>query len=76
MNKQLMEILNVIQDGLGGEINGYAHKSPANDICTEIITVRNCGANTDDNVSCTDCVVGYYTSQGYATQIIQIFKNI
>lgn len=76
MNKQLMEILNVIQDGLRGEINGYAHKSPANDICTDIITSSNCGVNTDDNVLCTDCVVGYYTPVGYATQIIQVFKNI
>ena len=76
MNNQLTEILNVIQDGLSGEINGFTHKSPANDICTNIITSGNCGANTDDNVLCTDCIIGYYTPVGYATQIIQVFKNI
>lgn len=67
MNQQLMEILNIIQDGLSGDINGYSHNSPANDICTNIITSSNCGANRDDNTSCTDCVVGYSTYEGYAT---------
>lgn len=76
MNNQLMEILNIIQDGLSGDINGYSHKSPANDICTNIVTSSNCGANTGDNISCTDCVIGYSTYEGYATQIIQVFKNI
>lgn len=76
MNNQLMEILNVIQDGLSGDINGYSHKSPANNICKNIITSGNCGANKDDNVLCTDCIIGYCTPVGYATQIIQVFKNI
>ena len=76
MNKQLMEILNVIQDGLSGDKNGYGHKSPANDICPEIITASNCGANTYYNVLCEDCVIGYSVNIGYATQIIQVFKNI
>ncbi len=76
MNKQLMEILNIIQDGLSENINDYLYESPANSICAKIITSGSCGANTNDNVLCTDCVVGYRTSEGYATQIIQVFKNI
>ena len=76
MNNQLMEILNVIQDGLSGDINGYAYESPANDIYTKIVTSSNCRADRDDNTSCTDCVIGYSTYEGYATQIIQVFKNI
>lgn len=75
MNNQLMEILNVIQDGLRGEDKEYNFISSADDICSKIILKLGCGADKDYEL-CDDCAVGYRNSNGYATQIIQVFKNI
>lgn len=76
MNSQLMEILNVIQDGLSENSNTNVHISAADEICVQIVSVGKCGADIDNNISCSDCIIGYRTSKGYAAQIIQVFKNI
>ena len=76
MNRQLMEILDVIQDGLKGDKNGYISDSPADSLCTKVVTANKCGANIDEDISCGNCVIGYSTNKSHATQIIQVFKNI
>ena len=74
MNNQLMEILNVIQDGLRGEDKEYNFMSSADSICFKVLLQSECGADKDYKL-CDDCAVGYKDSNGYATQIIQVFKN-
>ena len=73
MNKQLMKILNVIQDGLRGEDKEYNFKSSADSICSKVLLQSECGADKNCEL-CNDCPVGYINSNGYATQIIQVFK--
>lgn len=75
MNNELMEILNVIQDGLRGEDKEYNSTSSADNICSKVLLQSECGADKDYEL-CDDCPVGYKNSNGYATQIIQVFKNI
>lgn len=75
MNKQLMEILNVIHDGLRGEDKEDIFISSADDICSKVILKLECGTDKDYGL-CYECPVGYRNSNGYATQIIQVFKNI
>lgn len=75
MNKQLMEILNVIHDGLRGEDREYNSMSSADNICSKVLLQSECGADKD-YVLCDECPVGYRNSEGYTTQIIQVFKNI
>lgn len=73
MNKQLMEILNIIQDGLRGEDREYNSTSSADNICSKVLLQSECGADKDYEL-CDDCPIGYINSNGYATQIIQVFK--
>lgn len=73
MNKQLMEILNVIQDGLREPNKKHNIKSPADNICTNLDIW---GCQNNGTWECTDCPIGYSNSDGYGTQIIQVFKNI
>lgn len=75
MNKQLMEILNVIQDGLRGPNKKHNYNSPADSICINLGGTSKWGCGNNSNWECTDCPIGY-NSKGYATQIIQVFKNI
>ena len=76
MNNQLMEILNVIQDGLRGPNREHNRKSPADSICTNLGGTVLWGCHKNGNWECADCPIGYSNSKGYATQIIQVFKNI
>lgn len=76
MNNQLMEILNVIQDGLRGPNREHNHNSPADNICVNLGGTSKWGCGNDDNWVCTNCPIGYSNSHGYATQLIQVFKNI
>ena len=75
MNNQLMEILNVIQDGLRSEDKEDIFISSADSICSRVLLQSECGADKDYEL-CGDCPVGYRNSNGYATQIIQVFKQI
>lgn len=76
MNNQLMEILNVIQDGLRGPNKEHNLKSPADNICTNLggTSIWECQYNGE--WECTDCPIGYSNSDGYSTKLIQVFKNI
>lgn len=76
MNNQLMEILNVIQDGLRGPNKEHNRSSPADSICTNLGGTNIWECQTNGDWECTDCPIGYSNSDGYATQIIQVFKNI
>lgn len=73
MNNQLMEILNVIQDGLRDEDKEYNSTSSADNICSKVLLQSECGADKDYEL-CDDCHIGYINSNGYATQIIKVFK--
>lgn len=72
MNNELMEILNVIQDGLR-ESNKKPIKSAADNICDKL-DIWECQNN--GTWECGDCPIGYRNNDGYGTQIIQVFKNI
>lgn len=76
MNQQLMEILNVIQDGLRGPNKEHNRKSPADSICINLGGTGKWECGSNSNWECSDCPIGYSNSKGYATQIIQVFKNI
>lgn len=76
MNSQLMEILNVIQDGLRGEGKEHNLKSPADSICTNLGGTVKWGCQNNGNWQCIDCPVGFNDRDGYSTRLIEVFKDI
>nr|DAX06446.1 MAG TPA: hypothetical protein [Caudoviricetes sp.] len=75
MNKELMQILSVINDGLRGE-GRIVDNSPADNLCAKIGGASHNNCNAKGMYNCDDCPIGYYSRDGHATQIIQVFKQI
>lgn len=76
MNNKLIEILSIINDGLRGEGKGHNIKSPSDNLCTNIGGASKNDCNAKGMYDCNDCPIGFYSKDGHATQLIQVWKQL
>ena len=76
MNNELMQILEIINNNLRGEVS-YGNSNPgADSLCSNVVNLISQDCNNKGVYACEDCPIGYNDSNGHATQIIQTWRQL
>lgn len=76
MNNELMQILEIINNGLKEEPSIKNKNTGADLLCANVVNTEAQDCNNRGQYNCDDCPVGYHDSNGHATQIIQTWRQL